>query len=485
MVTNIDMLNNALIKQFSKSAGEAYLNTLDGGGGYSFLLNKAIDHPLLIVNMLDFKSGINAKLIMDGKEINFYCENLKKIIDKFQLKKVYINHLIWANHFSEVFYEIASACSSIELHIYLHDFFTLCPTVNLLDYKGKYCGVPYYTDCSNCINNYVQSSNATKFAKKQMSLYLPELGGDIRNWRYLWLKIFDQAVSIIVPSGSTAEIFRRAYGGQYNQKIVVKPHGVKETSRINPKNQITKTSFMNVYLLGYIDEHKGFKILKELIDRTADARINVCYHVLGWFEYDKYVDSPFLKLHGGYKAEQLPGLLNELEIDMFIQPSICPETFSYVIHEMKATNLPILAFNLGAQADFLTDYKPAVLVYEISARAMFNEIMKMYDLHVKNVYPVLQLDNQNREIMALVKLLQKENLEIAQQHYLMEKLKIQVELHEGEMAAKNQEINMKNNQIENILDDINEIIFMFLNSRSWKFAKPVRQIRSWFKKIKA
>ncbi|HLX54690.1 MAG TPA: glycosyltransferase [Aquella sp.] len=488
MAANIDPINDILIQKFSEGAGEAYLNTLDGGGGYSFLLNKAGDHPLLIINMLNFKAGINAKLIMDHKDINFSCKSLKELIDKFQLKSICINHLIWAGNFSETFGEIIDACQSIELNIYLHDFFTLCPTINLLDFNGQYCGVPSYVDCKNCINNYPQSANATGFAKKQMLLYLPELNGDIRNWRNLWLKIFNQARFIIVPSVSTAEIFGRAYGREYQEKIIVKPHSVKEASKIKLKNNVTKNSFMNIYLLGYIDEHKGSRILKKLIDKTAKARLNICYHVLGWFEYPNYVDSPFLKLHGAYKPEQLPELLNKLEIDMFMQPSICPETFSYVIHEMKATALPILAFNIGAQADFLANYKYARLVNEITADAMFNEIVNLYNKHLETLYPVLQADNSNHEIRALVKLLQEKNLEDAEQHYLIDKLRVQIDSEESnqaiknhELLARNQELIMKCKQLENISHDIK----VLLNSRSWKITKPLRLFGKLARKLKA
>lgn len=33
----------------------------------------------------------------------------------------------------------------------LHDFFALCPAVNLIDAKGKYCGVPSCDVCDKCV----------------------------------------------------------------------------------------------------------------------------------------------------------------------------------------------------------------------------------------------------------------------------------------------------------------------------------------------
>ena len=38
-----------------------------------------------------------------------------------------------------------------KLLMLLHDFFALCPAVNLIDAEGKYCGVPSCEVCDKCI----------------------------------------------------------------------------------------------------------------------------------------------------------------------------------------------------------------------------------------------------------------------------------------------------------------------------------------------
>lgn len=488
---SINVIDNELVEEFLAANGKAYVNTLNSGGGYVFLLNKVLKHPILIINVLNYKSLINAKLIMVNKEVNFYCKNINELINKFQLKEICINHLIWANNFSEIFNEIVDVCKLIDLDIYIHDFFTVCPTVNLLNYNGQYCGVPSYTECAKCINVYPNSTNATKFASKQMELYTNELYGDIRNWRNLWQKIFNQARSIIVPSHSTAEIFNRAYNNQYQEKVVIRPHPVNEFNKIKQKNKISKNSFMNVYLLGYIDEHKGSRILKALIDKTVTANLNICYNVLGWFDYPEYEYSPFLKLHGAYKPEELARLLNESEIDMFIQPSICPETFSYVIHEMKATGLPILVFNLGAQVEFLVNYKPAIFADQVSPDAMFNEITRLYDIHMKNLYPLLYTDSLGNEGINFACLLQKKSLEVAKNHCLMiREVSVKNQIIESqvlELVVKNQIIEAQNQEIvaKNVqLDNLGNTIKMLENSRSWKITYPMRRLGAIIRRLR-
>jgi glycosyltransferase involved in cell wall biosynthesis len=43
-------------------------------------------------------------------------------------------------------------------------------------------------------------------------------------------------------------------------------------------------------------------------------------------------------------------------------PSIWPETFSYVAHEIKSMGLPMVTFNLGAQADLAKSYEKGYVI---------------------------------------------------------------------------------------------------------------------------
>ena len=56
---------------------------------------------------------------------------------------------------------------------------------------------------------------------------------------------------------------------------------------------------------------------------------------------------------GRYLPADLSTLCRTHGINVFWLPSIWPETFSFVLHEMRAMGLPILAYDVGAQADTL------------------------------------------------------------------------------------------------------------------------------------
>ena len=60
---------------------------------------------------------------------------------------------------------------------------------------------------------------------------------------------------------------------------------------------------------------------------------------------------PSTKVHGTYKITDLPDLVAQYGITCWLIPSVWPETFSYVTHEALATGMPVLCFDIGAQAD--------------------------------------------------------------------------------------------------------------------------------------
>ena len=62
---------------------------------------------------------------------------------------------------------------------------------------------------------------------------------------------------------------------------------------------------------------------------------------------------PSLRLHGSYEREDIRHLAERYGVTAWLVPSIWPETFSFVTHEMLATGLPVYGFDIGAQGEAL------------------------------------------------------------------------------------------------------------------------------------
>lgn len=88
---------------------------------------------------------------------------------------------------------------------------------------------------------------------------------------------------------------------------------------------------------------------------------------------------------GTYEPDALCRLLTEHRVHMALIPSICPETFSFVTHELMQLEVPLMCFNLGAQADAVCVYEKGCVVPLGSAQEL---LRRMQEFKV-------ELDNRN------------------------------------------------------------------------------------------
>ena len=71
------------------------------------------------------------------------------------------------------------------------------------------------------------------------------------------------------------------------------------------------------------------------------------------------------EFYGKYKLDELPELIKKSTISMGIFPSICSETFSYLVSEHIMMGLPIMCFDIGAQADKVRAYDKGIVVKDV------------------------------------------------------------------------------------------------------------------------
>jgi len=105
--------------------------------------------------------------------------------------------------------------------------------------------------------------------------------------------------------------------------------------------------------VGRIAAHKGAAQVARLARHIEETGANARITVFGTLE--EPAPASVVSQTGAYSAEALSALVAEQGVNVFWFPSMLPETFSFVVHEMKAMGLPVLAYDVGAQADTLAD----------------------------------------------------------------------------------------------------------------------------------
>ena len=251
--------------------------------------------------------------------------------------------------------------SATRVTVAVHDYFAACPSFVLLNADGRYCGIPDVRECERCL----QRHEATYVA------FSPPT--NIRSWREAWGRCLEAADEVRCFSESTRVLLLRAYPALSRERMTVIPHRVDFSPR---RPRVRHAGPLVIGVMGYINAQKGAHVVAGIAERTETSHPNVRVVVLGTLEIP--VRTARLTVTGPYKREDLPDLIEAHGINMFLFPSIWPETFSYVVAEMTALELPVVAFDLGAPAERLRSYGRARLCGEVGVESALETMLAFH-----------------------------------------------------------------------------------------------------------
>ena len=233
----------------------------------------------------------------------------------------------------------------------IHDYFQICPSYTLLNEVGTFCGVPELTRCEECLPN-----NHGEF-----SLLAEEK--DIRRWRAAWRMCLQEAAKICCFSESSVRLLQRAYPTLDRTKFVVLPHQLDRAPAKKPRLDLKAD--LNIGVVGNIAEHKGAHVVTALAASIQRRKLAARITVLGTISSNPPGD--VITVTGPYDVEKLPDLIQKHCVNMFLFPSIWPETFSYVCEELMQLEVPLAVFNIGAPPERVARYRRGLILDGVTA----------------------------------------------------------------------------------------------------------------------
>ena len=248
-----------------------------------------------------------------------------------------------------------------KLTLLLHDYFPICPVFVLVDYESNNCSFSENKDCDACYKNH---KNILPYIAIDTSVYF---------WRSKWNEFLNKCDSIIVFSDSSKSILEASFGSL--KQIEVIPHQVDYIEAVNKKAKTTKT--LNIGFLGNFNYYKGLNIINDMIIIIRKERKNIRLKLFGTTVHP--IKDRFLEVTGSYNPKDLPKLTFEHDIDIFLIPSIWPETFSYTTQEVIEMDMPIACFDLGAPAERIKEYDKGLIISEMTARSAIDAIIGWYE----------------------------------------------------------------------------------------------------------
>ena len=281
-------------------------------------------------------------------------EDLLVYLRTVPLARVHIHHILGMD------LDLAALLHRLEVgyDITVHDYFAICPQVNLLQGpQQNYCGEPGPAVCNACI------------------AHRPNYGArEILAWRRMHARLFLAADRVLCPSEDVKSRLER-YG--LGRNAVLAPHEPVEakTWTLRPARPAAGQKLV-VAVIGVLAGHKGEVSVITLAEVAGD---DIALQLIGYPERElPAAVAARIKLTGAYEEHELPGLLAKARPHVVWFPAQWPETYSYTLTAAIEAGLPIVATRIGAFPERLQG-RPLTWLVDPAAtavewRAVFREV---------------------------------------------------------------------------------------------------------------
>jgi len=301
----------------------------------------------------------------------------------------------------------------------LHDYWFMCPNIQLLRHDYTICEGPEPHKCSACWIK-KQSKMLSKalsqyhipvvFVKTLLEIIMKRLNPPkkFKNRNDYLNSLLLKVDKIIAPSKFLRKLFVEY--GVPEDKIIYSENGYNLSAFKGFKKEDTDKIIFG--FTGGIIPIKGVHILIDAFlnvpEDQAELRIYGTYN-----PKSSYVRKLFLKIQGKsnisffgrYDDPKVPFS----EIDVLIFPSISYENCPLVLAEARATNTPVIASNLGAIPEFVEDGKTGLLFEPNNPKDLYEKIMQLIqnpeliEKFKTNIELPKSIEEQAREIEKIYK----------------------------------------------------------------------------------
>ncbi len=224
---------------------------------------------------------------------------------------------------------------------YMHDFFPVSPTINLLSPDTEY-------------RHKIPASELDEFLGT--NCFDPDTTGARTHdeWIAMWHALLHAVDDVKTFSESSSDIL-----SFYFPDIlpIMREHELPRQLPPARYAEFEAGGPLNIGLLGTIDKHKGSKLVIRMLPHLSP---NTKITVIG--------DSTELRMQknvnvlGRYKPEDLPKIIEQNKVHCILIPAVWPETFSFTAAEARAMGMPTIVTNIGALPERVSGYEKGLVL---------------------------------------------------------------------------------------------------------------------------
>ncbi len=252
----------------------------------------------------------------------------------------------------------------------LHDFYSVCPALNLLDASGACC-------FGNCESNSasITSDCSTIESWPGQSIGVTLWRNYVHTWRTRVKDAFAHADAFVTTAHSTREIIGRTQP-EIAERLRIIEHGrdfigsgLKDLARLSPARFV---------FLGEATFVKGADFVVELAKLAQEKGLAWEFHFVGK-TFVEVPQAPNIIAHGAYERDALASTLEKIQPTLILLTSRFPETYCHTLTEAWANGLPVLAQKIGALQERIEAHGGGWLVDGFDAQNWISRLSQIID----------------------------------------------------------------------------------------------------------
>ena len=340
--------------------------------GQAILLVRPAIQPMLGMP----EDALNIELLHRDVTVCFPAndvDDLAALVSALPLSEVVVSSLVGYRDLGKVIAFVRAFLHDegrgVPLRLLHHDYFPVCPSLNLINAEDRFCGVPALEHCRTCAPG--NAHFRWQVGNTAINPTAPSV--DVATHRRMWQELFDLADRHVVFSRSALAVLRRAFTLRDDQVRVI-PHLVDHVA-VMPLPPPAPGPVVRVAVVGGINVAKGARILEDMVRLAEAHRLPIKFELFG--SIDRPLDSVHFRDNGRYEPNQLPRLLAERSCHAVFLPSIWPETYCYVLDELLGLGLPVGVFDIGAPAERVQHWSNGFVVSPITPEAGLTALLRV------------------------------------------------------------------------------------------------------------
>lgn len=338
----------------------------------------------------------------DGFAYNVKCYESKKIhprlvqspVDKkgldevrlfLEQEKFDVIHIHMALDIDWDLYEILKPYHYV---VSLHDYYFICPRIQMLRSDNSVCESYDREKCSKCIS---KLNTVSLFSKMEYIIshktswkkfHLPQISQNMTEQRYQkFKKLLENADMLLPVSSRVQEIFENSnIRGEY--KVLHIGNITADKFREDYSFDYSKEK-IDIAMLGTLSYLKGGDLFIQLAEKLDKNRVRVHFYGRS-SSYSERLKKAGIIDHGPYKQEDLPEILANTDLGLVL--SVWEDNGPQVVMEFLNNHIPVVGTRMGGIPDFVKNKENGLLFNPFSQKEIDLVINQLNSMNRDDVY---------------------------------------------------------------------------------------------------